>query len=186
MDIYEFDKQDAYRFARNAGARAYERGDELVFTECPYCHGGQHRDKSTFSINTKTGQFQCKRASCGVSGNMLTIARDFDFSLGTEADRYINRKEEEFRFRKFGKRKVTVTDPAIAYLKNRGISEDVAKKYRIASQKNADNIIVFPFFDEEGNLVTVKYRKADFNPETDRNKEWFEKGCKPILFGIEQ
>ena len=32
----------------------------------------------------------------------------------------------------------------------------------------------------------VKYRKTDFDREKDKNKEWCEANCKPILFGMAQ
>ena len=87
MGMYEFNPGDAMRFARWYGARTRQIGDELRFAECPYCKGRGH-DKDTFSINLNTGQFKCLRAGCGVTGNMLTLSRDFDFSLGNEVDEF--------------------------------------------------------------------------------------------------
>ena len=72
------------------------------------------------------------------------------------------------------------------YLQSRGISEDIARKYEITIKDGTDNILVFPFFDEKGNLQTIKYRKTDFDKSKDKNKEWFEANCKPILFGMKQ
>ena len=79
MGMYEFNPADAMRFAHWYGARTKQIGDELRFAECPYCKGRGH-DKDTFAINLHTGQFKCLRAGCGVTGNMLTLSRDFDFS----------------------------------------------------------------------------------------------------------
>lgn len=184
-EFYEFKKDDAYNFARRySEGRFYEHGNELIFQKCPYCHGGRKPDKGTFSINLLTGQFECKRSSCGTHGNMITLSKDFDFSLGTEYDRYY--KRETFHFRKFGKRKIETSDPAVEYLKQRGISAEITKKYKITTQKENEDILVFPFFDEKGVMVSVKYRNAKFDPEKDKNKEWFEVNCMPILFGIEQ
>ena len=123
---YQFKKEDAESFQQRTGIYAKERGNELQFQYCPYCHGGKHRDKGSFSINLITGQFECKRASCGVHGNMITLSKDFDFSLGTEYDRYYRR--EQFTFRKFGEKKISVTDPAVAYLQSRGISKETAER----------------------------------------------------------
>ena len=47
-------------------------------------------------------------------------------------------------------------------------------------------MLVFPFYDEKGRLQFVKYRKTDFDKSKDRNKEWCEANCKPILFGMKQ
>ena len=92
---YEFNPSDAYDFARHVGILCKERGDELFFKTCPYCKPRATRGNvNTFSINLKTGQHKCLRASCGVSGNMITLARDFDFSLGTEIDEYYAPKKK--------------------------------------------------------------------------------------------
>ena len=48
---------------------------------------------------------------------------------------------------------------------------------------NSDFVL---FCDDRKILQFVKYRKTDFNPEKDKNKEWCEKDCKPILFGMKQ
>ena len=61
---YEFREDDAIRFKEHVGARAVRKGDELFFAYCPYCNGGKSREQNKFSINLKTGQFECKRASC--------------------------------------------------------------------------------------------------------------------------
>lgn len=184
--IYEFKEQDAYEFSRHIGARTKRIGDELRFQNtCPYCHGGEHRDKDTFSINLRTGQFKCMRASCGVHGNMITLSRDFDFSLGNQIDEYY-RPKRKYRKLKTPKSPITPKDPAIKYLASRKISEEIARKYEITTQKEHDNILVFPFYDESGELQFVKYRKTDFNKEKDKNKEWCEAECKPILFGMKQ
>lgn len=185
MSMYEFNPGDASRFAREQGAKVKLRGDELQFYECPYCHGGGHRDTYTFSINLKSGQFKCLRASCGVTGNMLTLSRDFDFSLGTEVDEYYKPKH---RYRRFKRPEAPIEpkEPAVAYLESRGISAEIAKKYEITSLDNQENVLVFPFFDDKGDLQFIKYRKTDFDKLKDKNKEWCEKNCKPILFGMKQ
>ena len=87
MGIYEFEVEDARRFAREHGIKTRVRGNELHFTKCPYC-GNSTDDKNTFAISLTTGQFNCLRASCGAHGNMITLARDFNFSLGRDVDEY--------------------------------------------------------------------------------------------------
>jgi archaellum biogenesis ATPase FlaH len=182
---YEFKEDDAYRFARENGFTAYRKGNELFFQHCPYCNGTGKGNLNTFSINLHTGQFKCLRASCGVSGNMLTLSRDYGFSLGNDIDEYYNPRK---RYRKFKTpdKPIEPKPPAIAYLQSRGIPEEVARHYEITTQIEHENILVFPFYDEKGILQFVKYRKTDFNPETDNNKEWCEKNGKPILFGMKQ
>lgn len=185
MGLYDFNREDAFRFASEQGMKVVPKGDELQFKECPYCHGGANKDKYTFAINLNTGQFKCMRSSCGVTGNMVTLSKDFDFSLGSEVDEYYRPKK---KYRQFKKRTEPIIpkESAIAYLESRGISEEVARKYEITSQTEHENIIVFPFYDEKGDLQFIKYRKADFDKSKDKAKEWCEKGCKPILFGMKQ
>lgn len=185
MGIYEFNPDDAFRFAREHAQRTKIRGNELQLMDCPYCHGAKRGDKYSFSIDVGTGQFNCLRASCRVKGNMLTLSRDFDFSLGAEIDEYYRPKKKYRRFKK-PDTPIIPKEPAVKYLESRGISEDIAKKFEITTVSGKDNILVFPFFDEVGNLRFIKYRKTDFNKEKDRNKEWCEKECKPILFGMKQ
>lgn len=184
--FYEFKPDDAFEFARHVGIQAIARGDELMFKTCPYCKPRPTRGNAeTFSINLKTGQFKCLRASCGVSGNMITLSRDFDFSLGNEVDEYF-RPRKQYRKLNQPKESIVPKDNAIKYLVGRGISEEIARKYEITTQTEHDNILVFPFYDEKGILQFVKYRKTDFDPEKDKNKEWCERNCRPILFGMKQ
>ena len=183
--MYEFKEEDAYNFARHINAKTLVRGRELVFKECPYCHGKGMGNKEKFSINLDSGAFNCLRASCNAHGNMITLSKDFDFSLGNIVDEYY-RPKKEFRTFKKPEKPIEPKEPAIAYLQSRGISENVAKRYQITTKEGQDNILTFPFFDEKGNLPFIKYRKTDFNKEKDKNKEWCEKNCKPILFGMYQ
>lgn len=184
--MYEFKEQDAWDFARYQGIEVKQSGDELHFKTCPYCKPRATKGNTrTFSINLRTGQFKCLRASCGVTGNMIQLSRDFDFSLGTETDEYY-RPRKKYRSLKTPERPIIPKDPAVKYLESRGISEAVAQQYEITVQKEHDNILVFPFYDERKRLQFVKYRKTDFNQERDKNKEWCEKECKPILFGMKQ
>lgn len=181
---YEFDRDDAYRFRNHVRAEARTRGDELQFVYCPYCGGGSHKDKGSFSINLKTGQFECKRSSCAAKGNMITLSRDFDFSISEEIDRYYNRNDYNKRFRTFRKAHISVKDGAVAYLSTRGISEAVTRKYELTTVFGKDNILAFPFKDQNNELKFIKYRKMDFDKNKDKSKEWCEANCMPILFGM--
>lgn len=173
-------------FSREVGTGTSQKGNELVFKFCPYCSGGSNRDKNTFSINTITGQFQCKRSSCSRQGNLITLAEDFNFDLGDEYNRRYNINGYNNRFKKFKVRTIATTDPAIAYLKSRGISQSTADKYHITTKAGADNILVFPFYDDKGELKFIKYRNTAYvKGETKGSKEWCESNCMPILFGMD-
>ena len=182
MSIYEFKEEDAERFAREHGP--YKgRGNEIVFERCPYCKGGSKPDKNTFSLNRQTGLFQCKRSSCGAHGNMIELARDFNFDLGEDVKRFYNIQNYNGRFKRFkdAHRVTESSDKAVEYLQSRGISEAVCRKYEITVQPNNDKILVFPFKTPDGELKFIKYRNTD---PGDGHKEWCEKNCMPILFGM--
>lgn len=184
MGIYEFQPDDAFRFANEIGAKSFQKGDELHFTYCPYCLGGKSKDKNTFSLDLKTGMFKCLRSSCNAHGNMITLSKDFNFSLGSQVDEYYQGYK---KFRRIHRKEKPQTKPAaVAYLESRGISEAIANKYNITVQKDNEKILVFPFYDENDVMQFVKYRKTNFDKAVDKNKEWCERDCKPILFGMNQ
>ena len=115
---------------------------------------------------------------------MITLARDFNFSLGTSVDEYFNSTRRFRSLKKYPRPEVRT--PAVEYLKSRGISRSIAEQYSITTQKDHDNILVFPFFDDSGVMQFIKYRKTNFDKSRDQNKEWCEANCKPILFGMDQ
>lgn len=174
---YEFNENDVFSFADLNGHKTTKRGKELHFTYCPYCLGGKHNDKETFSINLKTGAFKCLRSSCNKSGHFVELARDFNFPLDFG---------ETKQYKELPQKAISSNDAAIKYLESRCIGEETAKKYKITTQNKDANILVFPFYDENGVLVSAKYRKCNYDKSRDKNKEWFEAGTKPILFGMAQ
>lgn len=182
MSIYDYKVEDAERFARNFGP-ARNKGHEIVFNLCPYCKGGSRPDKGTFSISRETGKFQCKRSSCDAHGNMITLAHDFNFRLSEDVRRYYNIRNYNGQFTKFkDAHKITESkDEAVEYLKSRAISEEVCRKYEVTVKKDDPNVLVFPFKNEKGELKFIKYRNIINNGGS---KEWCEKDCMPILFGM--
>ena len=174
--MYEFKKSDVFDFANYIGAEAKEKRNELFFKFCPQCKGGG-KDKETFSVNLETGAFKCFRSSCDYHGHFVELARDFGFKL---------EDEKQKTYRKLPQPKIESKPKAIEWLEKRGIDADVVKKYKITVQKDNENILVFPFYDEQGIMQFVKYRKMDFDKEKDNCKEWCEKDTMPILFGMAQ
>lgn len=185
MGIYKFEPEDAERFAKHIGIASRHRGKQLEFVTCPYCKA---QDKWTFGISLETGQFECKRATCGTKGNMITLSKDFNFSLGKDADTYYRTcdysKKQYKEFREAHK-PLTVLPEAVEYLKGRGISEDIIQKYEVTARTDNNKVLLFPFRDESGALTFIKYRNTDFKKgETKGSKEWCAPGRKPILFGM--
>lgn len=184
MSFYKFKKEDAYAFARRVGIQLKERGGELIADKCPYC-GDRSTAQFKFSINAETGQFQCFRASCGVHGNMVTLAHDFDFSLGRDVDEYYQPKKGWTRaeIAKIAVRKAG--DLVKEYFQKRGISAETLEKYHVGTHAKYDKTIAFVFGDEKKKPQFVKYRRIDFDPERDKGrKEWCEDNGRAILFGM--
>lgn len=169
---YEFKKADVYEFADTISVPKKEKGGELFFTYCPYCHGGGH-DKDTFSINLETGVFNCFRSSCGRHGYFVELARDFNFALD------MGEKKE---YRTVSQKPITVRPKAVEYMAGRGIGQGVVERYHITTRLDDDNVLVFPFHDENNVRQFVKYRNTRYNGKG--SKEWCEANTKPILFGM--
>lgn len=172
---YEFKASDVWEFARTVRGEKREKGSELFFRWCPYCGGGKHGDDYTFSINLDNGTFKCFRESCGKQGHFVELARDFEFPLDFG---------EQKQYRKLPQNPVETKPMAVTYLQSRGISEAVTRRYRITTRKDDGSILVFPFYDQHGTLVFVKYRNTRYKGQG--SKEWCEKDTKPILFGMDQ
>ena len=190
MSFYEFKVEDAERFAREYG-EAKHKGKELVFKHCPFCHGGKKPDKYTFAINLETGKFNCQRGSCGRKGNMITLSQEFGFELSGSASQYYNFTDSNMhtpngRFRRFkdAHKVYESKDEAIKYMKSRGISEEVCRKYEITTHDKDKQRIVFLFKDENGDIKFVKYRNTDPERIAKGSKEFCEPNCMPILFGM--
>ena len=174
--MYDFKSKDVFDFASFIGAETKQKGNELFFKYCPQCHGGGD-DKDTFSVNLQTGAFKCFRASCDYHGHFVELARDFGYKLDDEQER---------KYRRLPQPKIESKPKAIEYLESRGISADVAKRYKITTQTHNENILVFPFYDDQNVMQFVKYRKTNFDKRFDKNKEWCEAETMPILFGMAQ
>ena len=174
--MYDFKSKDVFDFASFIGEETKQKGNELFFKYCPQCHGGGD-DKDTFSVNLQTGAFKCFRASCDYHGHFVELARDFGYKLDDEHER---------KYRRLPQPKIESKPKAIEYLESRGISAEVAKRYKITTQTHNENILVFPFYDDQNVLQFVKYRKTNFDKRFDKNKEWCEAETMPILFGMAQ
>ena len=176
---YDFKREDAFSFASSMRYETREKGDELEFRHCPYCEGGSgnKRDEWTFSLNLEKGVYKCLRASCDRQGHFVELCRDMGYRLDFEPPKI---------YRQLPQKKPESKPEAIKYLESRGISEKIARRYHITVQDKRPNILVFPFYDEDGHLVFIKYRKTDFKKGLDKAKEWCEKDTMPILFGMDQ
>ena len=154
------------------------KGDEVVPQYCPFCHGGQHRDKDTFALNTEKLTYNCRRGSCGQQGHFVELCRHFGVkgSLGDHGDRI-----QPKRYKAPEKKPEAITDAATAYLGQRGISRQTADAYGVGVDERGN--LLFPYFDEQGAHVFNKFRAARKLQKGER-KMWREADTKPVLFGM--
>lgn len=153
------------------------RGDELIPDYCPFCHGGDSRDRYTFALNLTDGVYVCKRGGCGVRGRFETLAKEF------------GERAEFFRPAATVRKKYVLpdvalkppTDEIISYFGQRKISRETLDAFKIGSDDKGN--IVFPFY-RDNTLVYVKYR-APRKPLPKEKKEWQAPDTQPILFGMD-
>ena len=174
---YKLNQSDIFDFASSGNYETRQKGDELEFRYCPYCGGGSHKDEWTFAVNLDSGAFKCLRASCDHQGHFVELCRDFEYRLEYDQPKI---------YRQLPQKRPETRNEAVEYMKSRGISEAVTRRFNITVQNEHPNVLVFPFYDETGKLMFIKYRKTDFKRGIDKNKEWSEKDTMPILFGMDQ
>lgn len=175
---YELNRDDIYSLARSITSEYHEKGNELFFKYCPYCNGGEHNDKDTFSINLNTGAYSCFRGSCGEKGHFVELARDFNFPLANQKNTTYRKLPQD--------RKPNPNQKVYDYMAKRGISKTTVDRYRLSASPDSEKYLVFPFYDENEILQFIKIRNMDFVKGKDKSKEWTVKNCKPILYGMAQ
>ena len=90
---------------------------------------------------------------------MITLSRDMGFELSEDFVRYYNVDNyNSTNFRKFKEAHIQSKDKAIEFLKTRGISENVCRRYELTIKDGTENVLVFPFKDSTGQLRFIKYK----------------------------
>jgi 5S rRNA maturation endonuclease (ribonuclease M5)/KaiC/GvpD/RAD55 family RecA-like ATPase len=154
-----------------------QKNSEIRARFCPYCKGGDKQDEYTFSINTDTLLFNCKRdTNCGKKGTFYKLCRDFkekgEFTAGGLVKLDNNKKY------KLPENNVyPLSQVAEKYLNIRGISRNTCDLMDIKSDKN--NNILFKF-NENNKFIFGKYRSPDEN-----KKIWSTPDCKPIFYNMD-
>ena len=174
-------------FADGFKERNGKDGLQIIPKYCPLCHGGDHHDENTFTINVDRGLFVCKRGSCGQRGHFSELA----FLMGVPNEGTLSGKRVEPSQKKTDKQFVLPTTKLLPctqeiydYFGNRGISRETVDAYKIQSDVHGN--IVFPFY-QNGVLVFEKFRAPKKpQPGDPHGKEWRSPGTKPILFGMDQ
>lgn len=158
-----------------------EKENEIIPTYCPFCHGGQHRDKETFAINKDTGAYNCMRGSCNKTGNLITLGRHLGVDIVSEGQSYFREYRKKKIYKKPEKAYENLSQNVIDYFKIRGISEETLIKNKVTSDSQGN--VVFNYYFN-GELVFVKYKLAR-KPKKHENKSWREADTRPILYGMD-
>lgn len=165
-----------------------ERGNEIQPLYCPFCKGGSHKDKDTFSLNKETGLYTCFRGSCGEKGNLYQLGKFLGVEIVGDREDY---------FREYSKPKKVYQKPKtkpkdlsrqnIEYFKTRLISEETLIKNKVTTDPKGN--IMFNYY-LDGELVFIKYKlpkKPGIRPDGKKEiKSWREAGARPILYGMDE
>lgn len=158
-----------------------EKGNEIIPIYCPFCHGGQHKDKDTFAINKITGAYNCMRGSCNQTGNLFTLGKHLGVDIVAEGQSYFREYRPKKIYKKPETEYTSLSRNVIDYFKTRGISEETLIKNKVTSDEKGN--IVFNYY-LDGELVFVKY-KIPRKPKGNERKSWREADTRPILYGMD-
>jgi len=150
-------------------------GAEITPEYCPFCNGGNNKDKYTFAMNSETGLFNCARGTCGEKGNFNRLLKHYNIKMENE-----NRLKSISEHRKFLKPQVRLNPPTkriIDYIESRGISRETMEFANISSHEGN---VAFPYY-EKGELIFLKFRPPkEFTG--DGRKAWRYNDSKPIFY----
>jgi len=131
------------------------KGDEIIPKYCPLCGGGQHRDQDTFALNIETGAFNCMRGSCNQSGGLYQLEQHF--GITTEKESYFREYRKPKKVFVIPQKKTEqLSEHVINYFEARGIKKETLIESGVKS--DTYNNAVFEFYDENNNLVFIKYK----------------------------
>lgn len=155
-------------------------GEHIAVEVCPYCNGGEHRDKWTFALSAENGSYNCKRGNCGAKGSF----RDLLQHMGLERDYELTKKPQR-TYKKPKSKPVPVDNPQMKvvceYLKSRGISRETVNRFQVGADEKGN--IMVPYY-ENGQAVLMKYRPSREVQKGER-KAWREEGGKPVFYGMD-
>lgn len=169
MNIIEFASKHLYPYK--------VKGNELVAEKCPYC-GNRHKSKNKFFVNLDKQTFICFHGDCSKQGHFAELCKDFGEVFEVEEKYQVKTQPKEYTKPKIKTNELS--EAAVNYAYKRKISASTLKAFNITQK---DNNYVLPFYDENNELVFVKYRPIG-KVADDQKKAFREKGGKPILFNM--
>ena len=197
---------DEMEFTRAYLGEHKTRGDEIIAKTCPFCHGGQHGDKWTFSINQERHVFKCMRGSCGAQGHFNQLLQHFGLPINEDLlPEEAGRKRHTGQMQPTGGQVRQVHTPAVnkeyrlpqlphmvtegpemEYIRSRGITPETCAAFGVGGTGAGE--IVFPYYESREEYecqkpTFVKYRPARKLDKGER-KARREKDARPVLLGM--
>lgn len=164
------------------------KGDEIIPTLCPFCNGGDHRDKDTFALNFEKHTFNCMRGSCGKTGHFSELLRTVGetFDEGSTKVPLPYKRPAGKAYKPSTTAVTPPTDKVTAYITSRHIRPETAAAYGVCADSGGN--IAFPYYrtaddKTQGKPTFVKFRKPEKIPHGER-KMWREAETQPILYGL--
>jgi twinkle protein len=160
------------------------KGNEITPKYCPFCHGGDNKDKNTFALNIDEQVYKCLRGSCNASGHFTELLRHFGINPAQENVYHTAKVKKTYKKPKTVQH--SLTDKALKYIQLRGLTAETADAFGLSCDDNGN--IAFPYYrsdsDFNGKKPTfVKFRKPEKLQKGER-KMWREADTEPILFGM--
>ena len=153
------------------------KNGEIIPTYCPFCKGGQGRDKHTFALNAETGLYNCKRSSCGEQGSLRQLCQKL--SIPWEQKSYEMPTKPARSYKKPTTKLQPTSSEIEEYLRKRGFTPEVWQARNIAESNGK---IVFPYY-EDRQLVAVKFRGKGLDNKWKQFS--MEPGGKLIFWGVD-
>ena len=135
---------------------------------CPSCHKSrkkhnQHMKEMSVEVDFKGAKYYCHH--CGLSGFEGNNVNSQQSNKAVVAKKTISTKKVREVRREIEMENFEHNDKTINFLKERGISEKVIKKYSVGKLYNfrekKANAVGFPYHDKENKVRAVKWRSAD-------------------------
>ena len=141
---------------------------------CPFCGAEEHK----FYLNTTTGLYNCKRASCGVKGNINNLLEKLGIPdrVGSDSMEVKEVKEKHLNIDMSKYRDIQVVDKIADYMISRGIGIETLNNSKVMTNNYGDRLV---FLTKNGaKYVNVSYRTMD-------KHIYMESGSGQFLWGRE-
>lgn len=139
-----------------------------IKTKCPKCGPtSKHRNKTDLSVDLDRGLYNCHNDSCDFAGK---IGGAPDWREWKPTPIYVKPNVPTADTR-------AIRPNGEAWLRNRGISIDVAERMHVYSDPK-DTALAFPY-TRDGEIVHIKYRSI-----TDK-KFWSSKDSEPLFYNLD-